>query len=98
MNIRKVIADRDTGLTLCAFDDIEEVRFGFDDENDNFLNKFRRLNHMLSYRVTRDGGGRLAAAGFEYPDRIVVKTATGETFAATEKGGNHEGTGHNRRS
>ena len=93
-----MVADRDMGLTLYAFNAVEEVRLGFDDDNDNYLNKFRRLNHMLKHRISRDGGGRLAAAGFEYPDRVVVRAAGGDSYAATQKGGNHEGTGHHRRS
>jgi len=98
MRIGKVIADRDTGLTLCALDAVNEVRLGFDDDHDNYLKKFQRLNHMLKHRASRGGNSRLAAAGFEYPDRVVVKAAVGDSYAVTQKGGNHEGTGHNRRS
>jgi cell division protein FtsQ len=98
MNIRKVIADRDTGLTLYAFETIDEVRLGFDDDNDNYINKFRRLGHMLEHCSGQAGGSRLAAAGFEYPDRVVVKTVAGDAYAVTNKGGSHEGTGHHRRS
>lgn len=98
MNIKKVIADRDTGLTLYAFDAIDAVRVGFDDDNDNYVNKFRRLNHMLKHCSSRGAGGRLAAAGFEYPDRVVVKAAAGDAYAVTNKGGRDEGTGHHRRS
>ena len=98
MTINKVLADRDTGLTLYAFDDIDEVRLGFDDENDNYLGKFRRLNYMLNHCDDLGDDNRLAAAGFEYPDRVVVRKAVGNSYAATVKGGNHEGTGHYRRS
>ena len=98
INIKKVRADRDTGLTLYAFEDIDEVRLGFDDENDNYLGKFRRLNYMLSHCDELGDINRLAAAGFEYPDRVVVRKAVGDSYAATVKGGNHEGTGHYRRS
>ncbi len=98
MNIRKVLADRDTGLTLYAAGAVDEIRLGFDDDNDNYLGKFRRLNHMLTYYAGRKEYNRLAAAGFEYPDRVVVRTAVGDTYAATQKGGDHEGTGHHRRS
>jgi cell division protein FtsQ len=98
MNFEKVLADPDTGLTLYAFGSIDEVRFGFDDDNDNYLNKFRRLKYMLKYCSNRGDAGRLAAAGFEYPDRVVVRTAVGDSYAATLKGGNHEGTGYHRRS
>lgn len=98
MNISKVIADRDMGLTLYSFDGIDEVRLGFDDDHDSYLNKLRRLNHMLEHCSSRGEGGRLAAAGLEYPDRVVVKTAAGDSSAAIKKGGNHAGTGHHRRS
>jgi hypothetical protein len=98
MNIRKVVADRDTGLTLYAFDTVEEVRLGFDEDNDNYITKFRRLGQMLNHCSSQTGDGRLAAAGFEYPDRVVVRAAAGEDYAATSKGGIHEGTGHHRRS
>ena len=98
INIKKVLADRDTGLTLYAFEDIDEVRLGFDDDNDNYLGKFRRLNYMLNHCDDLGGSNRLAAAGFEYSDRVVVRRAAGDSYAATVKGGNHEGTGHYRRS
>lgn len=98
MKINKVVADRDTGLTLYAFDAIEEVRLGFDDDKDSYLNKFRRLNYMLKHCAGRVESVRLAAAGFEYPDRVVVKTEAGGSYAVTQKGGNHEGTGYHRRS
>jgi len=97
MNIRKVIADRDMGLTLCVFNTIDEVRLGFDDDHDNYLKKFQRLNHMLTHR-SGQAGSRLVAAGLEYSDRVVVKAASGDSYAAIKKGGNHAGTGHNRRS
>lgn len=98
VNLKKVVADRDTGLTLYAFDAVDEVRLGFDDDKDNYFNKFKRLKLMLNYCRNQKDSRRLAAAGFEYPDRVVVRTAAGKTYAATGKGGNHEGTGHHRRS
>ncbi|MEW6076406.1 MAG: FtsQ-type POTRA domain-containing protein [Thermodesulfobacteriota bacterium] len=98
MSIRKVIADRDTGLTLYAFDAIDEVRLGFDDDNDSYITKFRQLGYMLSHCSSQPGTGRLAAAGFEYPDRVVVKAVTAEAYVANSKGGSNEGTGHHRRS
>jgi len=98
LNVQTVAVDRDMGLTLLALGAIDEVRLGFDDDNDDYVKKFRRLNHMLRHRRGGEGQGRLAAAGLEYPDRVVVRTTTEEAYAVTQKGGHHEGAGHHRRS
>lgn len=77
MHIQEIRVDRDTGVTLCAFDNIDEVRLGYDD----YVDKFRRLNRVMAHFRKSGEPQPIAAIGLQWPDRIVVKPASGAAYA-----------------
>lgn len=82
LSIRRVAVDRDRGVTLYAFDRIGPVRFGFDEDQDHYVKKYKRLNDVLSCLDDRAGDVRIAAVGLECPGRVVVRTQDRETEVA----------------
>ncbi|MDY6823693.1 MAG: FtsQ-type POTRA domain-containing protein [Thermodesulfobacteriota bacterium] len=91
MKIKAVAVDRDTGITISGFETAQIVRLGYGD----YFDKFRRLKNVLWRTDKTTPRRRIAAVDLENPDRVVVKMAVDE---ATQKGGEHAGTGYSRRS
>ncbi|MFP4444886.1 MAG: cell division protein FtsQ/DivIB [Desulfosudaceae bacterium] len=82
LSIDRVAVDRDRGVTLYAFDRVGPVRFGFDDDQDHYVKKYKRLNDVLSCLDDRAGDVRVAAVGLECPGRVVVRMRDRETEVA----------------
>ncbi len=72
MNMREVVVDRDRGIGVRGFDNVGEIRLGFE----NYYNKFDKLKRILQDWENRGKGRRIARMYFLSPERVVVQSAT----------------------
>ena len=83
MHVQTIHVDPDTGVTMRAFDTVDEVRLGYDD----FVDKFRRLNRVMAHFRKEPGPEHVAVIGLQWPDRIVVAPGSGAAYANHSKKG-----------
>lgn len=79
--IKKIMVDREIGLTIYAFDRIKAIKLGYD----NYQNKYAKLKNVLSFLEKRNGLSHLDSIDINNLNRIVVNPARIESPAGDQK-------------
>ncbi len=80
VNIERISADRDMGITLHISGRIDKIQLGFDEERDHYRKKMKRLANVLTHMKKAGRTGHISAVCLECPDRVVVAPAAGHAF------------------
>jgi cell division protein FtsQ len=79
--IKKIHVDREMGLSIYAFDDIKEIKIGYN----NYTDKYAMLKDVLFYLEKNGGFSRLESIDLNNLNRIVVNPAKIESAARDHK-------------
>jgi cell division protein FtsQ len=79
--IKKIHVDREMGLSIYAFDNIREIKIGYN----NYQDKYAMLKDVLFYLEKNGGFSRLESIDLNNLNRIVVSPAKIESAAKDHK-------------